>query len=87
MEITTEPPDWAQPMRHYLGAALLKNAQFEQAEAVYRKDLKWNQKNGWSHGLYQSLKSQGRIEESEEVYKMGYSMKKAANTEITTSHL
>ena len=84
----TEPPDWAQPMRHYLGAALLKNAQFEQAEAVYRRDLKWNQNNGWSlYGLYQSLKSQGRIEESDEVYKEWVAAWKAADTEITTSHL
>ena len=44
----TEPPDWAQPMRHYLGAALLLAGQAEQAEAVYRRDLRWNQNNGWS---------------------------------------
>ena len=84
----TEPPDWAQPMRHYLGAAFLKNAQFEEAEAVYRRDLKWNQNNGWSlYGLYQSLKSQERLEESEEVYKEWITAWKAADIEITASHL
>ena len=52
----TEPPDWAQPMRHYLGAALLLAGQAEQAEAVYRRDLRWNQNNGWSLvGLRQAL--------------------------------
>ena len=84
----TEPPDWAQPMRHYLGAALLKSNKPEEAEIVYRRDLRWNQNNGWSlYGLYQSLKSQGRIEESDEVYKEWVTAWKAADTEITTSHL
>jgi tetratricopeptide (TPR) repeat protein len=57
----TEPPDWSQSIRLYLGAALLSAGQVEEAEAVYRKDLEWNQRNGWStFGLYQSLEAQGR---------------------------
>ena len=84
----TEPPDWAQPMRHYLGAALLKEGQFQEAEEVYRKDLKWNQNNGWSlFGLYQSLESQGRIKESKEIYTKWTEAWKAADIELTASHL
>ena len=35
------------------------------AEEVYRKDLQWNQRNGWStFGLYQSLEAQGKEQEA-----------------------
>ncbi|PCI78452.1 MAG: hypothetical protein COB20_06670 [SAR86 cluster bacterium] len=60
-----EPPDWSQSIRLYLGAALLSAGQAEEAEAVYRKDLEWNQRNGWStFGLYQSLEAQDREQEA-----------------------
>ena len=65
----TEPPDWAQPMRHYLGAALLEADRAAEADAVYRRDLRWNQNNGWSlFGLYQALDMQGKEREAREVY-------------------
>jgi len=65
----TEPPDWAQPMRHYLGAALLEADRAEEAEAVYRRDLRWNQNNGWSlFGLYQALDMQGKEREAKEAF-------------------
>lgn len=61
----TEPPDWSQSIRLYLGAALLANDQPEEAEAVYLKDLEWNQQNGWStFGLYQAVEAQGRTQEA-----------------------
>lgn len=61
----TEPPDWSQSIRLYLGAALLANGQPEEAEAVYLKDLEWNQQNGWStFGLYQAVEAQGRTQEA-----------------------
>ena len=61
----TEPPDWAQPVRHYLGAALLDADRAAEAEAVFRRDLRWNQNNGWSlFGLYQALERQGNLEEA-----------------------
>lgn len=64
----TEPPDWAQPVRHYLGAALIAANRPVEAEAVYRRDLRWNQNNGWSlYGLQQSLTMQGKSEEAEKV--------------------
>jgi len=65
----TEPPDWAQPMRHYLGAVLLEAGRAVDAEAVYRRDLRWNQNNGWSlFGLYQALDMQGKQGEAQEAY-------------------
>ena len=63
----TEPPDWAQPLRHYLGAALLEAGRAEEAEAIYRRDLLWNQNNGWGlFGLWQSLEAQGDDRAAEE---------------------
>jgi tetratricopeptide (TPR) repeat protein len=61
----TEPPAWAQPMRHYLGAALLKAGNPEEAEKIYRRDLRWNAENGWSlYGLHQSLADQDKTEQA-----------------------
>lgn len=61
----TEPPDWSQPIRHYLGAALLDAGRYADAETVYRQDLEWNQYNGWAtFGLYQALEAQGKTEEA-----------------------
>ena len=61
----TEPPDWSQPMRHYLGAALVEAGRGSEAEAVYRRDLRWNQNNGWSfYGLALALDQQGAEEEA-----------------------
>jgi len=66
----TEPPDWSQPSRHYLGAALVAAGRAEEAEAVYRRDLRCNQNNGWSlFGLLQSLEMQGKVEEAAAVKK------------------
>ncbi|MGA1188718.1 MAG: tetratricopeptide repeat protein [Pseudomonadales bacterium] len=64
----TEPPDWPQPIRHYLGAALIAAGRAEEAEAVYRRDLRWNQNNGWSlFGLQQALALQGKTQEADAV--------------------
>ena len=57
-------------MRHYLGAALLEAGKPVEAEAVYRRDLRWNKNNGWSlFGLKQALTMQGKTEEAEQVHK------------------
>jgi Flp pilus assembly protein TadD len=48
-------------VRHPLGAALLKAGRANEAEAVYREDLKRFPANGWAlTGLVQSLKAQGK---------------------------
>ena len=84
----TEPPDWAQPMRHYLGAALLKAAQPAAAEAVYRRDLRWNQNNGWAlFGLHQALVAQGKSSEAEQIYGEWQTAWTYADVELTASHL
>jgi tetratricopeptide (TPR) repeat protein len=58
-----EPPDWIQPVRHTLGAVLLKAGRVEEAEAVYRKDLEVWPENGWSlFGLWKCLEARGSDE-------------------------
>lgn len=60
-----EPPDWYYPVRHSLGAALLKANRPAEAEAVYREDLKRFPSNGWAlFGLGQSLEAQGKSADS-----------------------
>jgi tetratricopeptide (TPR) repeat protein len=60
-----EPPYWFYPTRQTLGAALLAAGRFPEAEAIYREDLDFFAENGWSlHGLAQSLRAQGRIDEA-----------------------
>ena len=47
--------------RHWLGAALLELKRYDEAERVYRADLKEHPKNGWSLlGLKQSLEGRGQ---------------------------
>jgi tetratricopeptide (TPR) repeat protein len=63
-----EPPKWYYPIRHSLGAALLKAGQGAEAEQVYREDLKRFPENGWSlFGLGMALRSQQRSSEAEDV--------------------
>ncbi|MDG0969452.1 MAG: hypothetical protein P8Q37_00320 [Porticoccaceae bacterium] len=63
-----EPPDWPQPIRHYLGDALLEAGRAAEAEVIYRQDLDWHKNNGWAlFGLWQSLSSQGKLKEAEQV--------------------
>lgn len=63
-----EPPDWVQPVRHALGAFLLEAKRFDEAEAVYREDLRRLPENGWSlHGLAKCLRAKGRDAEAERV--------------------
>ena len=63
-----EPPKWYYPIRHSLGAALLKAGQHAEAEKVYREDLRRFPENGWSlFGLAQALRAQGKNTEAAEV--------------------
>lgn len=55
-----EPPDWFQPTRHSLGAVLLAAGRKEEAERVYRDDLRQWPENGWAlFGLLQCLEDSG----------------------------
>jgi hypothetical protein len=61
----SEPPDWILPARHSLGAALMQEHRFAEAEQVYRDDLARLPENGWSlFGLAQSLRRQGKEKEA-----------------------
>ena len=56
-----EPPTWYYPIRHSLGAVLLKAGHSADAEALYREDLKRFPENGWAlFGLMQALRAQGK---------------------------
>ncbi len=69
-----EPWGWMQPTRHALGALLLDQGRYEEAEAVYRADLGLDQtlaracqhpKNIWSlHGLHECLTHRGETVEA-----------------------
>lgn len=55
-----EPADWFYPTRHYLGAALLDDGRYEEAEKVYLADLIQNPDNGWAlFGLWKALEGRG----------------------------
>jgi tetratricopeptide (TPR) repeat protein len=61
-----EPPAWFLPVRHALGAALMRSGRFAEAEDVYREDLRRFPGNGWSEfGLAESLRAAGRKKESD----------------------
>ncbi len=61
-----EPPPWHYPTRQSLGAVLLDAGKAEEAEAVYRADLKDWTENGWSlYGLMTSLREQGKSREAD----------------------
>ncbi|WP_282607925.1 tetratricopeptide repeat protein [Pelagibius sp. Alg239-R121] len=69
-----EPWGWMQPTRHALGALLLEQRQYDEAEAVYRADLGLDATlsracqhpgNVWSlHGLHECLTQRGEAVEA-----------------------
>jgi predicted Zn-dependent protease len=61
-----EPPDWIQPVRHALGAALLQAGRFAEAETVFREDLAKLPGNGWGlYGLQRAVALQKKEAEAE----------------------
>jgi tetratricopeptide (TPR) repeat protein len=61
----SEPPAWVVPVKHALGAWLLKAGRAAEAEAVYRADLAQWPDNGFSlFGLAASLEAQGKMAEA-----------------------
>lgn len=60
-----EPPGWIQPIRHALGATLLQEGRFDEAEGVFRADLAKHPNNGWGlFGLGRTLRLQRRDDEA-----------------------
>jgi tetratricopeptide (TPR) repeat protein len=84
-----EPPGWLIPVRHSLGAVLMKQQRFAEAEQVYRDDLARLPENGWSLlGLAESLRKQKK--NADEVTQTEAKFKKVwakADLTITTSCL
>jgi tetratricopeptide (TPR) repeat protein len=84
-----EPPGWLIPVRHSLGAVLMKQQRFAEAEQVYRNDLARLPENGWSLlGLAESLRKQKK--NADEVAQTQAKFEKVwakADLSITTSCL
>lgn len=60
-----EPPAWMLPVRHALGALLMADGQYAEAERLYREDLERNRDNGWAlTGLRAALLEQRRADEA-----------------------
>jgi hypothetical protein len=82
-----EPPAWMIPVRHSLGAVLMKAGRFAEAEQVYRDDLARLPENGWSlFGLADSLRAQKKNDD--EVVATKGRLKKCwakSDTKITAS--
>jgi len=90
-----EPWAWMQPTRHALGALLIEQKQYEEAEAVYRADLGLDSTlsracqhpgNVWSlHGLHECLVERGELIESKQVKQQLDKAKARAEVEIKAS--
>jgi len=84
-----EPPGWMIPVRHVIGAVLMKAGRFAEAEQTYRDDLARLPENGWSlFGLTESLREQKKNEQESAALKTRFQKIWAkADLKITTSCL
>jgi tetratricopeptide (TPR) repeat protein len=83
-----EPPDWIQPVRHPLGAALLQMGRFAEAEAVFRADLEKLPDNGWGlYGLHRALALQKKKAEAATVLKRFQTVWARADVKIQSACL
>jgi hypothetical protein len=83
-----EPPDFHYPVRESLGGLWLRANEAGEAEAVFRKDLTKNRRNGRSlYGLWQSLMMQKKTAEAEMVRLQYESAWKNADVQLTVKGL
>lgn len=81
----SEPPDWIQPTRHTLGAALVDAGRYAEAIPVYQEDLKQHPNNGWSlYGLFRAYTGLGRTPEATKA-KQAYKVAWIDSDFVTTS--
>jgi tetratricopeptide (TPR) repeat protein len=81
-----EPPDWYPSVRLNLGKVLYTAGKYDEAERVFRDDLKKYPHNGRGlFGLYESLKAQNKIEEASKIYTEFQAAWKNADTELSMS--
>ncbi len=79
-----EPPDWDLPIREWLGAALLFDGQFAEAERSYREEIERNPRNGRAlFGLAEALSRQGKETSAVLVRKEFEEAWKNADTRLT----
>ena len=70
------------------GQAAVDADRAAEAEEVYRKDLEWNQRNGWTtFGLYQALEAQGKEQEAIIVKRQFDELWRNADVELERSKL
>ena len=80
----TEPPFWYYPTRLSLGKAYLLSDQADEAEAVFKENLKRYPRNGWAlYGLIQALELQNK--DSSMVQKQFDIIWQNADVELTSS--
>jgi len=83
-----EPPDWHLPTREWLGRALLRTGDFAGAEAVYRKEIENNPRNGRGlFGLAEALNKQGKTTSAALVMKEFEKAWAGADTKLTVEQL
>jgi tetratricopeptide (TPR) repeat protein len=83
-----EPPDWDLHVRESLGGLLLMSGDYQEAEKVFRADLKRNPKSGRSlFGLKESLKRGGKKRLALSVEKEFSAAWKNADTELRPADL
>ena len=81
-----EPWGWMQPARHALGALLLEQSEFAEAELTYREDLRRHPNNPWAlHGLAECLEKQDKREESKECRAQFLTASQRSDVPITRS--
>ena len=82
-----EPPGWLIPVRHSLGATLIRHGRFAEAQQVYREDLAKLPDNGWAlYGLAESLRAQKKNPEEAQATEAKFAKIWAkADTQITSS--
>lgn len=79
-----EPPDWDLPVREWLGAALMKDGQFAEAEKTFRKEIERNPRSGRAlFGLAESLAGQGKDSSARLVRKEFEEAWKGADIKLT----
>jgi tetratricopeptide (TPR) repeat protein len=84
----TEPADWYYPVRESLGAALLSAGNPQEAEQVFRADLKRNPRNPRSlYGLMEALRMEKREADAAWVERQFNAAWKYADTKLTLAAL
>lgn len=83
-----EPPDWHSPVRLSLGTVLMAAGRADEAEGVYRENLKHFPENGWAlYGLAESLEAQGKAAKAKDIRARFEKAWRHADIELDASRL